>query len=62
MQVSDEEIAKATRKTVEEIEMIKAKNPEEYEIMKYGALCVKLSLREEDLERFSEKVKEKSAI
>jgi len=60
MQVSDEEIAKAVHKSEEEIAMIKAQNPEEYEIMKYGVLCMKLSLSEEDLERFGEKVKEKS--
>ncbi len=59
--VSDEEIAEAIHKSVEEVERIKTTNPQEYEVMKYGVLCVKLSLDEEDLERLSEKIAKQSA-
>ncbi len=61
MQVSDEEIANAMHKEVADIKKIKVENPQEYEIMKYGVLCIKLSLTQEDLERYHEKVKEESA-
>jgi hypothetical protein len=53
MIISDEEIAKALDKTAEEVAAIKKENPEEYEILRFGVLCQKLSLTSEDLEKFA---------
>ena len=51
--ISDEEIAKALDKTMEEIESIKKENYEAYEVLQFGLLCQKLSLTPEDLEKFA---------
>jgi hypothetical protein len=53
MTISDEEIAKALDKRPEEIAAIKKENPEEYEILRFGVLCQKLSLTPDDLEKFA---------
>jgi len=51
MDVTDEEMAKALRKTLSEIESLKQMNEKEYKILKTGVLCKKLNLDENDLER-----------
>lgn len=52
MKITDEEIADALNKTLEEVQNIKQDNPAVYEVLMYGVLCRKLSLNEEDLQKY----------
>lgn len=56
MKLTDQDIAEALDKEVEEIEDLKKENPALYEILFYGVLCQKLSLSEEDLEKYRKMV------
>jgi len=56
MKVTDEEIAKALDKDISEIEELKESNRSAYEVLAFGVLCQKLSLTEEDLEKFHQQL------
>ncbi len=51
MDITDEEMAKALKKTLSQIESLKQINEKEYKVLKTGVLCKKLNLDENDLER-----------
>ncbi len=56
MKVTDQDIAKALDKTIEEIEEVKKENPALYEVLVFGVICQKLSLSEEDLVRYQKQL------
>ena len=56
MKITDEEIAETLDKTLEEVLEIKTENPAVYEVLMYGMLCRRLSLTEEDLEKYHRKL------
>ncbi len=51
MDITDEEMAKALKKSLSQIESLKRMNEKEYKVLKTGVLCKKLNLDENDLER-----------
>ncbi len=52
MEIEDREIAQSLQKPLEEVLEIKEKEPATYEILKFGLICQKLSLTEEDLVKY----------
>ncbi|MNN85853.1 hypothetical protein D3C81_2031870 [compost metagenome] len=61
MKVTDEEIAKALDKDIGEIEELKENNRSAYEVLAFGVLCRKLSLTQEDLEKFHQQLAKEEA-
>lgn len=61
MKVTDEEIAKALDKDIGEIEELKESNRSAYEVLAFGVLCRKLSLTQEDLEKFHQQLAKEEA-
>ena len=53
MEITDNIIAEVLEKTLEEVTEIKTDNPDAYEVIRYGVMCHKLSLTEEDLEEYA---------
>lgn len=51
MDITDQEMAKALSRTLDQIKSLKQENKKEYEVLKTGVLCRKLSLDEDDLQR-----------
>lgn len=50
MVVSDQEMADALNKTLEDIKALKKSNEAEYKVLKIGLFCKKLNLSVKDLE------------
>ncbi len=51
MVVTDQDMADALNKTLEEIEELKTTREAEYKVLKTGVFCKKLNLNVEDLEK-----------
>ena len=60
MKITDQDIAKVLNKTVEEITEVKIENPALYEVLVFGVMCQKLSLSEEDLERYQRQLEKEA--
>jgi arsenate reductase-like glutaredoxin family protein len=55
MDITDKEIAKIVKKSLQELEKLKNENEAEYKMLKVGAMCKKLDLDSSDLQKIYDK-------
>ena len=55
MDITDKEIAEIVKKPLQEIEQLKSDNEAEYKMLKVGAMCKKLNLDSDDLQKMYDK-------